>query len=148
MDADGFVTIIDRTEDMLVSGGENAHPAEIEHVLLGHPAITDAAIGGPSARWGGSPLAIVVVSNDDVSAEDVLAHTRGSLAPFKTVEKDGDPPRSERQDPRARTPRTLPRTHRLNLTPRADTHPTTRPSVPGHRVPRPTSRGRARGWVR
>ncbi len=88
MDADGFVTIIDRTKDMLISGGENVYPAEIENVLLGHPAITDAAvIGVPSARWGESPLAVVVVSDDDVSAEDVMAHTRGKLAPFKTVKK-------------------------------------------------------------
>ena len=72
---------------MLISGGENVYPAEIENVLLGHPAITDTAvIGVPSARWGESPLAVVVVS-DDVSAEDVMAHTRGKLAPFKTVKK-------------------------------------------------------------
>ncbi len=88
MDADGFVTIIDRTKDMLISGGENVYPAEIENVLLGHPAIIDAAvIGVPSATWGESPLAVVVVSDDDVCAEDVMAHTRGKLAPFKTVKK-------------------------------------------------------------
>lgn len=88
MDADGFVTIIDRTKDMLISGGENVYPAEIENVLLGHPAITDAAvIGVPSATWGESPLAVVVVSDVGVCAEDVMAHTRGKLAPFKTVKK-------------------------------------------------------------
>ena len=88
MDADGFVTIIDRTKDMLISGGENVYPAEIENVLLGHPAIIDAAvIGVPSDRWGESPLAVVVVSDDKVSAEDVMAHTSGKLAPFKTVKR-------------------------------------------------------------
>jgi acyl-CoA synthetase (AMP-forming)/AMP-acid ligase II len=88
MDADGFVTIIDRTKDMLISGGENVYPAEIENILLGHPGITDAAvIGVPSARWGESPLAVVVVSDDALSAEDVMAYTRGKLAPFKTVKK-------------------------------------------------------------
>jgi acyl-CoA synthetase (AMP-forming)/AMP-acid ligase II len=88
VDADGFVTIIDRTKDMLISGGENVYPAEIENVLLGHPAIIDAAvIGVPSATWGECPLAIVVVSGDEVCAEDVMAHTRGKLAPFKTVKK-------------------------------------------------------------
>jgi acyl-CoA synthetase (AMP-forming)/AMP-acid ligase II len=88
MDADGFVTIIDRTKDMLISGGENVYPAEIENVLLGHPAIVDAAvIGVPSARWGESPLAIVVCSDGSLCAEDVMAHTRGKLAPFKTVKK-------------------------------------------------------------
>ena len=88
MDADGFVTIVDRTKDMLISGGENVYPAEIENVLLGHPAIADAAvIGVPSAKWGESPLAVVVRSDDDVTAEEVMAHTRGKLAPFKTVKK-------------------------------------------------------------
>jgi acyl-CoA synthetase (AMP-forming)/AMP-acid ligase II len=88
MDADGYVTIVDRTKDMLISGGENVYPAEIENVLLGHPAITDAAvIGVPSARWGESPLAVVVAAAPDLSAEDVMAHTRGKLAPFKTVKK-------------------------------------------------------------
>jgi acyl-CoA synthetase (AMP-forming)/AMP-acid ligase II len=88
MDADGFVTIIDRTKDMLISGGENVYPAEIENVLLGHPGIADAAvIGVPSATWGECPLAVVVTCGDGVSAEDVMAHTRGKLAPFKTVKK-------------------------------------------------------------
>jgi acyl-CoA synthetase (AMP-forming)/AMP-acid ligase II len=88
MDADGFVTIVDRTKDMLISGGENVYPAEIENVLLGHPAIVDAAvIGVPSATWGESPLAVVVVCDGNVCAEDVMAHTRGKLAPFKTVKK-------------------------------------------------------------
>ena len=73
---------------MLISGGENVYPAEIENVLLGHPAIADAAvIGVPSAKWGESPLAVVVCTDESVTAEDVMAHTRGKLAPFKTVKK-------------------------------------------------------------
>ncbi|MFN8027812.1 MAG: AMP-binding protein [Acidimicrobiia bacterium] len=88
MDADGFVTIVDRAKDMLISGGENVYPAEIEDVLLGHPAIVDAAvIGVPSAKWGESPLAVVVVTDPALTAEDVMAHTHGKLAPFKTVKK-------------------------------------------------------------
>ncbi len=88
IDADGFVTIVDRTKDMLISGGENVYPAEIENVLLGHPAITDAAvIGVPSAKWGESPLAVVVVSDESLTADAVMAHTQGKLAPFKTVKK-------------------------------------------------------------
>lgn len=88
MDGDGFVTIVDRMKDMLISGGENVSPAEIENVLLGHPGIVDAAVVGvPSARWGESPLAVVVVSDDSLTAEDVMEHTRGKLAPFKTVKK-------------------------------------------------------------
>jgi len=88
IDADGFVTIVDRIKDMLISGGENVYPAEIENVLLGHPAIVDAAvIGVPSAKWGESPLAVVVVTDEALTAEDVMAHTRGKLAPFKTVKR-------------------------------------------------------------
>jgi acyl-CoA synthetase (AMP-forming)/AMP-acid ligase II len=87
MDADGFVTIIDRIKDMLISGGENVYPAEIENVLLGHPAIVDAAvIGVPSTTWGECPLAVVVTCAD-VSAEDVIAHACGKLAAFKTVKR-------------------------------------------------------------
>ena len=53
MDADGFVTIVDRVKDMLISGGENVYPAEIESVLLAHPKIADAGvIGVPSDKWG------------------------------------------------------------------------------------------------
>jgi O-succinylbenzoate-CoA ligase len=86
MDADGFVTIVDRTKDMLISGGENVYPAEIEAVLLSHDGIADAGvIGVPSAKWGESPLAVIVRSDADLSADDVMAYTKGKLAPFKTV---------------------------------------------------------------
>jgi len=86
MDADGFVTIVDRTKDMLISGGENVYPAEIENVLLGHPGIADAGvIGIPSERWGESPLAVLVRSDPAVTAQDVITYCRGKLAPFKTV---------------------------------------------------------------
>jgi acyl-CoA synthetase (AMP-forming)/AMP-acid ligase II len=86
MDADGFVTIVDRVKDMLISGGENVYPAEIENVLLSHDKITDAGvIGIPSAKWGESPLAVIVRADESISAEDVMAHCVGKLAPFKTV---------------------------------------------------------------
>jgi O-succinylbenzoate-CoA ligase len=86
MDADGFVTIVDRTKDMLISGGENVYPAEIENVLLGHPGIADAGvIGVPSDKWGESPLAVIVRSDAAVTADDVIAFCKGKLAPYKTV---------------------------------------------------------------
>lgn len=86
MDADGFVTIVDRVKDMLISGGENVYPAEIENVLLQHEGINDAGvIGIPSAKWGESPLAIVVRADDSVDEKDVITWTHGKLAPFKTV---------------------------------------------------------------
>ncbi|MGI9624477.1 MAG: long-chain-fatty-acid--CoA ligase [Acidimicrobiales bacterium] len=86
MDADGFVTIVDRVKDMLISGGENVYPAEIEGVLLAHEAINDAGvIGIPSSKWGESPLAVIVRANDGLSAQDVIEHCQGKLAPFKAV---------------------------------------------------------------
>ena len=86
MDEDGFVTIVDRIKDMLISGGENVYPAEIENVLMSHDKIADAGIiGVPSERWGESPLAVVVKKDADVTADEIIEFTRGKLAPFKTV---------------------------------------------------------------
>ena len=84
MDAEGFVTIQDRIKDMIISGGENVYPAEIENILLQHPAITDAAvIGQDSAKWGESPLAVVVPGDENLTEKQVLAHCDGKLARFK-----------------------------------------------------------------
>ena len=86
MDEDGFITIVDRVKDMLISGGENVYPAEIENVLLGHETIADAAvIGIPSVRWGESPLAVIVSKEAGLSAETVMDYCKGKLAPFKVV---------------------------------------------------------------
>ena len=86
MDSEGFVTIVDRVKDMLISGGENVYPAEIENVLLAHEKINDAGvIGIPSKKWGESPLAVIVRADDSLSEQDVMDHCVGKLAPFKTV---------------------------------------------------------------
>ena len=86
MDADGFVTIVDRVKDMLISGGENVYPAEIESVLLAHPKIADVGvIGVPSEKWGESPLAAVVLSDESLTADEVIEFCKGKLAPFKAV---------------------------------------------------------------
>ena len=62
-DADGFIFIRDRIKDMIITGGENVYPAEIEDLLLTHPDVADAAvITMPSARWGESPLAVIVTT--------------------------------------------------------------------------------------
>ncbi|HYC00837.1 MAG TPA: long-chain fatty acid--CoA ligase [Candidatus Limnocylindrales bacterium] len=82
IDEDGFVYIQDRKKDMIISGGENIYPAEVENVLLTHPKIRDAAvIGQPSEKWGESPAAVVVA--EEVDAADVLEYTRGRLARYK-----------------------------------------------------------------
>ena len=84
MDEQGFVVIQDRIKDMIISGGENVYPAEIEGVLGAHPNISEAAvIGQESARWGESPLAIVVRTDDSLSENDVLEYCNGKLARFK-----------------------------------------------------------------
>jgi acyl-CoA synthetase (AMP-forming)/AMP-acid ligase II len=84
VDADGFIFIQDRIKDMIISGGENVYPAEIENLLMAHDGIAEAAvIGQPSAKWGESPLAIVVRRDDALSEADVLQFCRGKLANFK-----------------------------------------------------------------
>jgi len=84
MDADGFVYIQDRVKDMIISGGENVYPAEIENVIHGLDGVADVAvIGKPSEKWGETPLAIIVKSDPDLSPEQVLAWCDGKLARFK-----------------------------------------------------------------
>ena len=83
-DGDGFVYIHDRVKDMIISGGENVYPAEIENVIQGVDGVTESAvIGVPSEKWGESPLAIVVRSDESVSEEDILGACQKSLARFK-----------------------------------------------------------------
>ncbi|MEO7853135.1 MAG: AMP-binding protein, partial [Rubrivivax sp.] len=85
MDEEGFVTIRDRMKDMLISGGENIYPAEVESMLLGHPDIADAAvIGLVSVKWGEVPLAVVVPKTGrSLTEADLLAWCKGRLAVFK-----------------------------------------------------------------
>ena len=84
LDKDGCVYILDRTKDMIISGGENVYPAEIENVILSHPKVAEVAvIGQPSARWGESPLAVVVRAAPDLGSEQVLEHCQGKLARYK-----------------------------------------------------------------
>jgi acyl-CoA synthetase (AMP-forming)/AMP-acid ligase II len=84
VDKDGYVYIHDRIKDMIISGGENVYPAEIENVLLQHSGIADVAvIGRPSQRWGETPLAVVVRKDDALTEDEVLAFTEGKLARYK-----------------------------------------------------------------
>lgn len=72
-DADGFLTLIDRRKDMIVSGGFNIYPSDLEAQLRRHPAIVDAAvIGVPSLQWGETPVAFVVRRSGDATPADVL----------------------------------------------------------------------------
>ena len=84
-DADGYLYLHDRIKDMIVSGGENVYPAEVENVVLSHPAIVDAAvIGVPDPKWGETVKAIVVLGPGETLDEDgVIAHCRADLAHYK-----------------------------------------------------------------
>ncbi|WP_067450940.1 long-chain-fatty-acid--CoA ligase [Actinomadura macra] len=83
LDVDGYLYIHDRIKDMIISGGENVYPAEVENALLTHPAVTDCAvIGVPDEQWGETPKALVVLSAD-VSDADLIGHCRENIAHFK-----------------------------------------------------------------
>ncbi len=88
LDADGYLYIHDRVKDMIVSGGENVYPAEVENVLMGHPGIADiAVIGVPHERWGETAKAMVVrAANDEgvaLTEQEVIDYAKERLARFK-----------------------------------------------------------------
>ncbi|MGQ0572784.1 MAG: long-chain-fatty-acid--CoA ligase [Pseudonocardia sp.] len=85
LDADGYVYVTDRIKDMIISGGENIYPAEVERVLAEHPTVGDVAvIGVPDDRWGEVPKACVVANpGHEIDAAALLAYCRGNLAAFK-----------------------------------------------------------------
>lgn len=85
LDEDGYLYIEDRIKDMIVSGGENIYPAEIENALHGHPAVRDVAvIGVPDDRWGEVVKAVVVGQpGADLSEAELLAFARERIAGYK-----------------------------------------------------------------
>ncbi|TVR25786.1 MAG: long-chain-fatty-acid--CoA ligase [Ilumatobacter sp.] len=85
VDEDGYVYIHDRVKDMIVSGGENVYPAEVENVLMGHPGVADCAIiGVPHEKWGETAKAIVVRQPDvEVTEDEIIAYCQERLAKFK-----------------------------------------------------------------
>lgn len=84
-DADGFIWIVDRKKDMIISGGENIYCAEVENLLYAHPRILEAAVvGRPDERWGEVPVAVVVLTSDQgLSLEEVTEFLAPSLARYK-----------------------------------------------------------------
>ncbi|BCW87836.1 Long-chain-fatty-acid--CoA ligase FadD13 [Alphaproteobacteria bacterium SO-S41] len=84
-DKDGYLFIHDRVKDMIVTGGENVYPAEVENALMSHPAIADAAvIGVPDPKWGEAVKGIVVLKpGADASIEDIIAFTKTRIAGYK-----------------------------------------------------------------
>lgn len=85
MDADGYLYIHDRMKDMIISGGENIYPAEVENAVYSHPAVADVAvIGIPDDKWGEAVKACVVVKDGaDLDEAKVIAHARENIAGYK-----------------------------------------------------------------
>jgi acyl-CoA synthetase (AMP-forming)/AMP-acid ligase II len=83
LDEDGYLYIHDRVKDMIISGGENIYPAEVENVLMSHPAVADCAvIGVPDDKWGETPKAFVV-RDGEVGERELIDFCRSRLAHFK-----------------------------------------------------------------
>ncbi|HET8582282.1 MAG TPA: AMP-binding protein, partial [Jatrophihabitans sp.] len=83
LDEDGYLVISDRKKDVIISGGENVSSIEVEDALMSHDAVREVAvIGIPDQKWGELVTALVV-PNGEVSADDLIAHCRASLAGYK-----------------------------------------------------------------
>jgi acyl-CoA synthetase (AMP-forming)/AMP-acid ligase II len=84
-DDEGYLWIVDRLKDMILSGGENIAGSEVERVLYEHPAVLEAAVvGRPDPRWGEVPVAHVVLRPDtSATAEELIEHCAAQLAKFK-----------------------------------------------------------------
>lgn len=100
MDEDGFLFIADRAKDMVISGGVNIYPAEIESALHNYPGIKDCAVFGvPDEEFGESVMAVLEVENEgDISVDEVRVYLREHLAGFKvprTIEIGKDLPRED-----------------------------------------------------
>jgi fatty-acyl-CoA synthase len=85
VDDEGYLYIVDRLKDMIISGGENVYPAEVEEALYTHPAVAECAvIGVPDARWGEVARAVVVRrGGHQVTEAELIAHLDGRLARYK-----------------------------------------------------------------
>ena len=81
---EGYLFIHDRVKDMIISGGENIYPAEVENALMKHPGVKDAAIIGiPDDKWGEAVKAIITKENDSVDEETIFSFCRKNLARYK-----------------------------------------------------------------
>jgi long-chain acyl-CoA synthetase len=86
LDEDGYVYIHDRVKDMIITGGENVYPAEVENAIFGHPAVADVAvIGVPDPQWGEAVKAVVVARpGAEATPAEIIAWARERIAGFKT----------------------------------------------------------------
>jgi len=83
-DDEGYIWVVDRKKDMIISGGENVYCAEVENVLAGHPGIVEVAvIGRPHETWGEVPVAVAAVSTPGLQLADLSAFLDERLARYK-----------------------------------------------------------------
>ena len=89
VDEKGFIYVVDRKKDMIITGGENVYPAEVENVLYKHPDVSQAAvIGTPDRKWGEVVTALVVRKDgSEIPAEDIESFCRGEIAGYKVPKK-------------------------------------------------------------
>ena len=88
IDDEGFITIKDRIKDMIISGGENIYPAEVENVILAHPSVNEVAvIGLPDEKWGETTCAVIVLGEDEVDAEAIISFCDEKLSRYKLPRK-------------------------------------------------------------
>jgi fatty-acyl-CoA synthase len=84
MDGEGYVWVVDRKKDMIISGGENIYCAEVENVLAGHPGIVEVAvIGRFHEKWGEVPIAVAAVTDDHLRIEHLDEYLTERLARYK-----------------------------------------------------------------
>jgi acyl-CoA synthetase (AMP-forming)/AMP-acid ligase II len=85
LDAEGYLFLVDRAKDMIISGGENIYSVEVENAICTHPAVLQVAvIGIPHEVWGEAVHAVCVVRpGHEVNAEDLIAHARTAIAGYK-----------------------------------------------------------------
>ncbi|OYD07292.1 o-succinylbenzoate--CoA ligase [Paludifilum halophilum] len=85
LDEEGFLYVLDRRSDLIISGGENVYPAEVEAVLLSHPAVEEAGVAGvPDQRWGQAPVGFVKPGRGTpVEGDELIRYCQGRLARYK-----------------------------------------------------------------
>jgi len=84
LDNEGYLYVLDRRSDLIISGGENVYPAEIEGVLTSHPYVVEAGvIGIPSEKWQEVPIAFVVVDHPSITKQQLLEYCQSQLAKYK-----------------------------------------------------------------
>jgi acyl-CoA synthetase (AMP-forming)/AMP-acid ligase II len=88
VDDDGYVTFQDRKRDLIISGGLNVYPSEVERAIAEHPGVRDVAVvGAPDEEWGEAVVAYVVATDDGLDAAQVIEWTRERLAHYKKPQR-------------------------------------------------------------